>query len=129
MEKHLRAKCGKDKAATKGEKDTSSDGTLTPMAMWTSYGYLAANLALSPGNMTYSASASSMPTGMWKSVSCSIQRNWGSWQHCGSASGTGSYLSTRSNWECPYPGQKIALEAWLDINDASFYDVVYGETM
>jgi hypothetical protein len=98
------------------------------MAHWTSYGYLAANLALSSGQMTYSTSASSMTDGMWKSLTCSIQRNYGAWEFCGSASGYGTYLTTRSNWECPLPGTQIALEAWLDINDASFYDVVYGQT-
>lgn len=96
MEKHLRRRCVNDKTvvAPKGEKGKPTDGTVTPMAHWTSYGYLAANLALSPGQMTYSAPASSMPNGVWNSLTCSIQRNWGSWQFCGSASGTGTYLST-----------------------------------
>jgi hypothetical protein len=89
MEKHLRTKCGKDKAPTPaiGQLGAKRGRSVAPMAHWTSYGYLAANLALSSGQMTYSTSASSMTDGMWKSLTCSIQRNYGAWEFCGSASG------------------------------------------
>lgn len=90
-----------------------SGGVVTPSITNVLGGYLAAYLNRYGASLNWSTSASSLPTG-YKTLTCEIQWNYGSWTQCGSASTTGTYLSTRDNYICPAPGQHVEVEAWLD---------------
>lgn len=139
MAEHMRIKCeylrsgeaGLLKSGTKRQETQSkaAPGTLTPMGTETDAGYLSAVLNISPGAMSYWATASSMPPNTPKTLSCEISMNNGPFQDCGSADGySTTYLSTRTNEECPYPDQPVEVDAWLNINGADYWDAAYGTT-
>jgi hypothetical protein len=84
-------------------------------------GDLAAHIFVTPGNLTFYTTASSMPTGYKKTLECSYKigpnvaggLSGVSWVDCGKTSGSGTSLSTVTNEFCPVPGQLVEVLATL----------------
>jgi hypothetical protein len=99
-----------------------------PQPLASRIGYLAAHISVAPGLLSFHTTASSMPTGYTKTLVCSYKLGSAAagglglvpWQDCGSASGTGSSLSTRTNAFCPMPG--LAIEVVADLEYKGTYD-------
>lgn len=125
---HLSLKCAHPNAPASGVYTQSDQASVVPLGKDTPVGHLSANLTITPGLMTWSASASSMPYGVQKTLDCEIQEGGGAWENCGSANGIGTSLTTRTNQICPVPGQSVEVDAWLDINSTQYYDAAYGTT-
>jgi hypothetical protein len=106
----------------------SNANFVSPMGTTFPIGYVAAHLSISPGSLSYHTTASSMSYGPSKTLDCVIQFNGGPGENCGSASGTGTSLSTRTNLECPAPGQHVEVTAWLLLGGSEYYDSAYGVT-
>jgi hypothetical protein len=93
---------------------------MSPDAFTTDGGYWSGYVALSPGNVSYWASSSSLKTGTTKTLQCTVSWNNGPYTDCGDVTFTGSGASTRTNQvPCPFPDQTVRVTAWLD------YDGVY----
>jgi hypothetical protein len=125
---HLTWKCANPGASSHGMYTQGAKTGMTPLGTTTPQGYLSANLSISPGLMTWSTTANSMSYGTQRTLDCQWQQAGSSWSDCGSQSGTGTSLSTRTNQDCPVPGESVEVDAWLTVGRTQYYDAAYGTT-
>lgn len=132
MAEHAAFKCGHPSSKASGKlspgRPSSGSGSVIPDGTDTGVGYLSADLVINPGQTSYWSDVSSMPVGPSKTLTCEISWNSGPFEYCGSASGTGSWLSTVTNSVCPAPGEYVEVDAWLDIYGGQYWDAATGWT-
>ncbi|NUU05146.1 hypothetical protein [Leifsonia sp. C5G2] len=120
-------KCAHPYAGPKGS--TAPAGrTVTPMKYINRVGDLSADLLISPGNLEWWTTASSMTTGTYRHLYCESRMSYGTWADCGDADGSGSSLRTRLNQICPQKGQHFEVEAFLAVGGSDYFDTAEGTT-
>jgi hypothetical protein len=124
---HFELRCAHPTTASQGAISTTSGGRTVSPNKSVAIGDVTAHLTITPGNVVWSTTASSLPSGT-KKLNCTSRVNGGTWHDCGEATGTGSSLSTRTNQTCPPKGQKWEVEAFLRYGSADYWDVASGVT-
>ncbi|MBF4618348.1 hypothetical protein ITJ44_09715 [Clavibacter sp. VKM Ac-2873] len=123
---HAEFRCAHPELASRGSSSTASSPEVVHVD---SDGYYpVANLDIQPGQVTWLATVGGMPVGPYKTLSCEWRIDNGAWQDCGTASGSGSGLRTRTNQYCPFPGLLFEVEAFLHVNGVDYFDNADGIT-
>ena len=128
-EDFLALKCANPNAPSHGSAVIGASQGVSPLHVISGVGDLTAHATVTPGNMYWWTTASSMPTGTSKTLNCMDQFNYGTFVACGSASGSGSSLSTVTNWICPVPGIHYVVEAFLTYKGSDYWDTKEGTTL
>ncbi|GIT80154.1 hypothetical protein LLS1_18230 [Leifsonia sp. LS1] len=125
---HFAWKCAHPAAAEAAHGSTQVSGRgMSPNKVINGVGDVAAHLTITVGSVVWSTTASSLASG-YKKLDCTSRQNNGPWSACGSAAGSGTSLSTRTNYICPPKGQEFEVEAWLRYNGADYWDDAWGIT-
>ena len=127
---HLTYKCQHPNMPAHGSSlAVAGSRMVSPNKTISGVGELIAHLVITTGSVEWWTSASSMSWGPTKTLDCEYRVNNGTWTGCGSAGGSGSSLTTRTNGICYPPGTEVEVEAWLHLGGADYWDDAWGKAI
>ncbi|WP_146247909.1 hypothetical protein [Curtobacterium sp. MCLR17_039] len=127
---HAQFRCANPAAPASGAIVDGTDDLVAPssskaVVRASSSPTVTAHLTLTPGLARWLATAQHN-TRAQKKLTCEYRVNGGAFSECGSASGTETHLSTRTNSICPVKGEHWEVEAFLHEGRVDYYDTASG---